>query len=93
MAPNALQNHRDYGGADDSQSHSVWCSPTRTLSWPKRAATRAHPMYAIPFSQQRCPSRVGSWKSGNAQKLVTSSWRNFNTIPCPARRNPEPDYA
>ncbi|TBU41365.1 hypothetical protein BD309DRAFT_965442, partial [Dichomitus squalens] len=49
--------------------------------------------YAIPFSQERCPSRVGSWESVNAQKLVTSSWRNFNTIPCPARRNPEPGYA
>ncbi|TBU60660.1 hypothetical protein BD310DRAFT_922391 [Dichomitus squalens] len=44
MAPNALQDHRDHGGADYSHSHGVWCSPTRTLSWPKRAATRAHPM-------------------------------------------------
>ncbi|TBU57034.1 hypothetical protein BD310DRAFT_930196 [Dichomitus squalens] len=47
MAPNALQDHRDYGGADYSQSHGVWCSPTRTLSWPKRAATRAHPMVDV----------------------------------------------
>ncbi|TBU54875.1 hypothetical protein BD310DRAFT_924688 [Dichomitus squalens] len=47
----------------------------------------------MPFSQQRCLSPVGSWKSRNAQKLVTSGWRDFNPIPCPARHDPEPEYA
>ncbi|TBU46587.1 hypothetical protein BD309DRAFT_953691 [Dichomitus squalens] len=58
----------------------------------KRSMIALGSVFSSPF-RQFPGDRAGSWKSGNAQKLVTSSWRNFNTIPCPARRNPEPEYA
>ncbi|TBU41948.1 hypothetical protein BD309DRAFT_964123 [Dichomitus squalens] len=85
MPPNALQDHRDYGGADNSQIHGVYVFSSPSRLFPEE--------YTMPFSQQRCPSPVGSWKSRHAQKLVTSGWRDFNPIPCPARHDPEPEYA